>query len=149
MKLMLAGVLALAMFGCSSTKKATTIDVQETLDTIITTYFSEMASMPYEEMYVSEVFGLTEEEIVSFAGVTPMISAVATDVAVFEAQEGKVEDVKAAVESYKEFKKNNAWYPIETENAEKAVVYVNGNYVFFIMAENVEEVQAYVEGLFQ
>ena len=104
MKLMLAGVLALTMFGCSSTAKTPTIDVQETLDTIITTYFSEMASMPYDEMYVSEVFGLTEEEIVSFAGVTPMISAVATDVAVFEAQEGKVEDVKAAVESYKEYK---------------------------------------------
>lgn len=145
-KVLLGLLVCLMVVGCG--KKAVTIDVQATSDSIFETYFTEMAPIAYDAEYVEAMFGLTADQYESFAGFYPMISAVATDVAVFEAKEGKVEDVKAAVEAYRELKVNNAWYPLETENAEKAVVYVNGNYVFFIMASNVEEVAAHVEGLF-
>lgn len=145
-KVLLGLLVCLMVVGCG--KKAVTIDVQGTVDSIFETYYTEMAPMAYDAEYVEAMFGLTADQYESFAGFYPMISAVATDVAVFEAKDGKVEEVKAAVEAYRELKVNNAWYPLETENAEKAVVYVNGNYVFFIMASNVEEVAAHVEGLF-
>ena len=147
-KIVLTLLTVLMVVGCGSKKETVKIDVQETLDTIVSTYYSEMAAGPYDAEYVESTFGLTAEQYESFAGVYPMITAVATDIAVFEAKEGKVEEVKAGVEAYKEYKKQMAWYPAETENAENAVIYVNGNYVFFIMASNASETETYVKSLF-
>lgn len=147
-KILLAMLAVLMVVGCSSKKETVKIDVQETLDTIVSTYYSEMASAPYDADYVEQTFGLTADQYESFAGVYPMITAVATDIAIIEAKDGKVEEVKAGVEAYKEFKKQMAWYPAEQENAANAVIYVNGNYVFFIMAENAAETETYVKSLF-
>ena len=147
-KVVLGLLISLMVVGCSSAPKAVTIDVQATLEGIVEKFYTEMAPIAYDAEYVEFMYGLTAEQYESFAGIYPMISAVATDVAVFEAKEGKVEEVKTAVEAYKETKKANAWYPAETENAENAIIYVNGNYVFFIMAENAAETETYVKSLF-
>lgn len=147
-KIAIALLTALMVAGCSA-KKEVKIDVQETLDGIVATYFEGYNGANYDAEYIEANFGLTADQYETFAGTYPMISMAAIDLGIIEAKDGKVEEVVAGFESYKEFKKGNAWYPMEQMNAESAVIYQNGNYVFFIMAENAEEIKTYVEGLFE
>lgn len=134
---------------CSAKKNPTNdelnIDIKSTFSAVQTEYLSEMAAVDYTEEQVEMTYGLTSEHYESFVGIMPAISAVATDVAIFEAKEGQVEAVVDAVTQYKQSKIDSAWYPAEQENAENAVIFQQGNYVFFIMAHDT----ATLEGAFK
>lgn len=91
-------------------------------------------NMPYEAAQLEELFGVKADSYEEFVAEGPMISfSVDTFVAV-KAKEGKVEEVKTALETYRDNLINNQLqYPTNKVKVENSRVDVFGNYVFFTL----------------
>lgn len=158
MKKLLKGImlcaLALALVACGSSKENTKveepikIDLGVLMEQIIADNFAEAAFVDYDDEYLTNYMELDPTILESYTGKYPMISMVATEIGMFEAKDGNLEAVQTAVEGYRELKKENAWYPVEQTNAEGSIVFVKGNYVFFIMCENPADIQSQIEAAF-
>lgn len=159
MKKLLKGIvlvaLALTLVACGNNKGNTNneeetvkVDLGALMEQIIADNFAEAAFGDYDDEYLTNFMELDPAILESYTGKYPMISMVATEIGMFEAKDGNVETVKTAMDAYKELKKENAWYPAEQANAENAIVFAKGNYVFYIMCENPEDIQAQIEAAF-
>ena len=147
MKKLLKGIvlvaLALTLVACGNSKGNTNneeetvkVDLGALMEQIIADNFAEAAFGDYDDEYLTNFMELDPAILESYTGKYPMISMVAT------------ETVKTAMDAYKELKKENAWYPAEQANAENAIVFAKGNYVFYVMCENPEDIQAQIEAAF-
>lgn len=108
-------------------------------------------SMPYDEVALKEVFGVSSELYDSFIAEGPMISVNVETFVGVKAKEGKAEDVAAALEGYKKKQLDEAvQYPMNMVKLQAAQVVTHGDYVFFLMlgaADQAEEEKGEKEAL--
>ena len=89
---------------------------------------------------IESVFGLTEDMYSAVTAEMPMISAYPDTVVVVEAKEGKIDDVEAALNAYRDYQVNEALqYPMNVAKVNASKVVKNGNFVAFIMAGAIDE----------
>ena len=153
MLLMTAAVLAAAISGCqpnntgaAGTTAAVETTVEETtaakevdLDEIHTAVKEAygdayIPSMPFDGQMLDQMMGITEDMYENFIAEGPMISAHVDTFVAVKAKEGKGDEVKAALDSYREnLISNTMQYPMNMPKIQASEVYQNGDYVFFVM----------------
>lgn len=79
---------------------------------------------------------LTQEYIEEFSGIIPMLQS-ASEVSIFKTKDGKVEEVKEAIEKRKELQMNTfkELLPDQYDIIKNSTLIVKGNYVIFISLE--------------
>ena len=122
----------------TSTEQAVKIDALGSVNTLIEKYPIRMP-MDVLDQDLKDVYGINMDNISSFGmkqcGMTPGIDVVG----IFEAKEGKVEDVKADLQKILEVKTAAAYLPGEKEALENAKIVNNGNYVGIFLMQGEEE----------
>lgn len=89
---------------------------------------------------IESIFGLTEDMYSAVTAEMPMISTYPDTVIVVEAKEGKVDDVEAALNAYRDYQVNEALqYPMNVAKVNASKVVKNGNFVAFIMAGAIDD----------
>lgn len=84
--------------------------------------------------FATNMMGIDESLFTSFFIDMPMMSAHVDKIAGFLAAEGKAADLKAAVEEYRDIQADDMFaYPQNVPKLQNAVVYANGNYVFYFI----------------
>lgn len=89
---------------------------------------------------IESIFGLTEDMYSAVTAEMPMISTYPDTVIVVEAKEGKVDDVEAALNAYRDYQVNETLqYPMNVAKVNASKVVKNGNFVAFIMAGAIDD----------
>lgn len=134
--------------GCGAEKPSTEASGQEAVKIDVTTSVAGLVEkfpirMPIDatDQDLKDVYKINMDNISSFAmkqcGMTPGIDVIG----IFEAKEGKVEDVKTDLQKILETKKTSAYLPPEMEALENAKIVANGNYVGIFLVQGEEEGQ--------
>ncbi|MGL5069467.1 MAG: DUF4358 domain-containing protein [Sarcina sp.] len=129
----------------TSTQQAVKIDALGSVNTLVEKYPIRMP-MDALEQDLKDVYGINMDNIKSYGmkqcGMTPGIDVIG----IFEAKEGKVEDVKKDLQKILDTKKQAAYLPLEMEALDNAKIISNGDYVgIFLMqgeAEGANPVEA-------
>lgn len=112
-----------------------------------------LPSMEFEEAMLSDLFGITMDDVEEFFAEGPMMSAHIDTFIVLKAKEGKVDSLKAELETYLEQQKNDAMcYPNNLVRIQYGQVLSVGDYAIYMMlggydndANTDEEIAAYAE----
>lgn len=143
----------LLLVGCSS-KTAKDVDLNalsleiQNLESVKDITFFEM-----DEVTTNDFFSMIElnvESVESAAVLKPMINVIAFEVIMIEAKDGKIDEVKTAVDAYIQFQVDGgAFYPANIEAYKNCVKYENGNYYIVVVGEQHAEIMAVVEAAFK
>lgn len=88
---------------------------------------------PQENMPSVEDLGITSDMYTDFVYSVPMISVNVDTLIIVKAAEGKADDVKAALDAYRDMNINNSMqYPMNISKVQNSVVEQFGDYVAFI-----------------
>lgn len=97
-------------------------------------------SMNYSETELEEIFGVKKDWYDSMSAQGPMISIHVDKFIAIEAKKGNVEDVKKALESYKQaLIEETLQYPMNLSKIQASRIEVIDNYVFYIMLGQISE----------
>ena len=92
------------------------------------------AMLETDPAYATGMMGIEEDLFTEFFVDMPLISAHVDNFIGFLAAEGKAADLKAAVENYRDIQADDRFaYPNNVPKLQNAVVYANGNYVFYFI----------------
>ena len=140
-----AMLLAIGVIGCGNSQndEAKEIELskvhQEIKDAYGETY---LATMDYDSQILETVFGVNPDWVEEFIAQGPMMSAHVDTFIAIKATEGNVENVKKALEDYRQMNiENNMLYPMNLPKLETAEVYQTGEYVFYIMLGGYTDVE--------
>ncbi|MBQ6948872.1 MAG: DUF4358 domain-containing protein, partial [Firmicutes bacterium] len=140
-----AMLLAIGVIGCGNSQndEAKEIELskvhQEIKDAYGETY---LATMDYDSQILETVFGVNPDWVEEFIAQGPMMSAHVDTFIAIKATEGNVENVKKALEDYRQMNiENNMFYPMNLPKLETAEVYQTGEYVFYIMLGGYTDVE--------
>lgn len=147
-KLLIGGLAALVVGGtfisCNDSKIDTSIEQNNEINIseCLAKMESEIEMMkPVEvsEEDLKNVYGVNVENINDFSMKTAAIMPGIDTLGIFEAKDGKVEDVKADMQKILDKKKADAYTPTLMDALDNAKVVVNGNYVgIFILQSDPE-----------
>lgn len=131
-------MLSIGLIGCGGDKEeagAKEIPLQEVHQEIKDAYGDYyLANMDYDSQVLETVFGIKPEWIEESIAQGPMMSAHVDTFIAIKATEGNVENVKTALEDYRQANiDSNFNYPMNLPKLEESQVYQTGNYVFYIM----------------
>ena len=146
MKKIIAMILSLSMLlvACGSDEPAaeTTYDVNEVLTAI--TDVTEIANETVVDDMYMDFIGLTEDIVKSYAGVFCSVTPGVDIALVVEAQDGKLEDVKAAMQENLDYiYSSNENYPGPLrDKAEAGKIVSEGNIVILVIAGDVAVVES-------
>ena len=131
--LALAAVMAVSMVACGGGEDTPAYDVNEVLATIEEAAPVRM-STPVDEEYMNFI-GIDAEMYNTFAGSYCPITPGVDVIIVVEAKDGKVEDVKAALEARRNeiFAANENYVGALRDKAEAGRVVVKGNYAVLVI----------------
>ncbi len=91
-------------------------------------------SMPYDDAQLQEIFGVKKDLVKEFIAEGPMMSVHVDTFIGIEAQEGKEEQVEAALNAYKQkLIDNSVQYPMNLPKIKGSAVQRIDNYVFFMI----------------
>lgn len=91
-------------------------------------------NMLYDSRTISELFGLNEDMYEEIIAEGPMMSFSADTFVAVRAKEGKSDEVREALESYRSYLINDSFqYPTNMIKVQASRVEQRGNYVFFIL----------------
>ena len=129
----LAAVMAVSMVACGGGEDTPAYDVNEVLATIEEAAPVRM-STPVDEEYMNFI-GIDAEMYNTFAGSYCPITPGVDGIIVVEAKDGKVEDVKAALEARRNeiFAANENYVGALRDKAEAGRVVVKGNYAVLVI----------------
>ncbi len=137
--LLCAGVLALGVFtGCNSSKNNNESYESGKLSEILTTVKETMGEMYYpnvsqESQEIESLYGIKADSYEEAFAEVPMINVNIDTFIGVEAKEGKVEEIEAALNAYRDKAINvDLQYPMNLLKLKGSKVYTRGNYVFFI-----------------
>ncbi len=130
-------LLAIGMIGCGESKKdeAKEIDLSKVHQEIKDAYGENyLANMDYDSEILEMVFGINPEWVAESVAQGPMMSAHVDTFIAIKATEGNAENVKKALEDYRQMNiDNNMFYPMNLPKLETAEVYQTGDYVFYVL----------------
>ena len=125
-----------------------TIDLQA-LNTTLSSQppFNEMATMDITMETLNTMYQITADEVEAVIGKMPMMNVQASMYLVIQAKEGAVDSVKTKVENYgTAYEEQWATYlPEQYELVKQRKSGVKGNYVYLIVSENAEELEALIK----
>lgn len=127
--------LCLGAAGCGAPKDSPQVSVSKLLNRVKEAYGESYApQMPLDTQALEQRYGLSGDMYVEALGETSLISVMVDEFVAVRAQQGRADDVEAALEDYRDYLVNEAVnYPMNTGKINGSLVYRNGNYVFFIM----------------
>ena len=97
-------------------------------------------SMAMDAALLEEIVKVKAEDVVEFFAEGPMMSFQVDTLIVIVAKDGKVEDVKNALEDYKYYLEHDAFnYPMNMPKVNASQVIVKGNIVAFVMLGKADE----------
>lgn len=125
--------------------KKTEINLEEVNEKILDMApFNEMATMDIDESILSDVFQVDEANVKNHIGKIPMMNVHASMYLIIEVNDGKAEEVKEKLEVYAEAYEATweRYLPEQYELVKDRKVGVQGDYVYLIIAESAEEIEA-------
>lgn len=154
--LVLFGILATMVVGCtrnnsssssssssstsssaldSSSEGAVEVALEDLSQAVKDAYGDDyVPSMTYDETMIAETFGLNMDNVDSFIGEGPMMSAHVDQMLIVKAKEGKGEEVEKELQAYRQkLLDNSMQYPSNLAKVNAATVERMGDYVFFFM----------------
>ena len=137
--LLCAGVLALGVFtGCTSGKDKGESYESGKLPEILAAVKEEFGEMYFpnvsqESQEIENLYGIKADSYEEAFAEVPMINVNIDTFIGVEAKEGKVEEIEAALNAYRDKAINvDLQYPMSLLKLKGSKVYTRGNYVFFI-----------------
>ena len=137
--LLCAGVLALGIFtGCTSGKDKGASYETGKLQEILAAVKEEFGEMYYPNVSqgsqeIENLYGIKADSYEEAFAEVPMINVNIDTFIGVEAKEGKVEEIEAALNAYRDKAINvDLQYPMSLLKLKGSKVYTRGNYVFFI-----------------
>lgn len=113
--------------------------------------FSEVNASAIDDAMLTDLYTVKAEDVEAYKGNMSMINVLAYDVLVVKAKEGKVENVKAALEKRKENRISEfEFYPVNgnDENTKNALVLTSGDYGILVICDDYEKAQAVIDAHF-
>ena len=113
--------------------------------------YSDLSLTPIDDAMLKDLYMVDPENVDSYVGEMSMINVQAFDILVVKAKEGKVEDVKAALEERKQNRISEfEFYPVNNndENTKNALVLTSGDYAILVICDNYEEAQKILDEYF-
>ena len=119
----------------SSTDVSKDISLNGAIQAVIDAYGEDyIPSMNIEEAQLTEIYGISMDNVEKFYAQAPMISTHVDTFMAFQAKEGKTDALKAEVEAYRDKLINESLnYPMNLPKLEASQVVVYDDYVFFIL----------------
>ena len=115
--------------------------LQEVYDAVKAAYGENyIPSMMIESQQLSEVYGITAENVESFIAEGPMMSAHVDTFIAIKAVEGKGEEVETQLTAYQTMLQTDSLqYPMNMAKVNSSQVVRHGDYVFFVMLGSFDE----------
>lgn len=141
-----------------SAKEEVVVELDDIVNAVKEAYGENyLPSMQYEEAMLSDVFGITMDDVDEWFAEGPMMSAHIDTFVVLKAKEGKVDTLAAELEAYLEQQKNDAFcYPNNLVRIQSGRVMTVGDYAIYMVlggyddsAESDEEIAAFAEKMAQ
>jgi len=129
-------MLAIGMIGCGGSKEeAKKIDLAKVHQEIKDAYGENyLANMDYDSQILETVFGINPDWVAESIAQGPMMSAHVDTFIAIKATEGNAENVKKALEDYRQMNiDSNMFYPMNLPKLEASEVYQTGDYVFYVL----------------
>lgn len=133
--------LGLILGGCAGASKFTKTDMDKAVAAVKAEYGENyIPSNPINATQLEEVMKVKAADVEAFYAEGPLMSLnVDTFIAVL-AKDGKVEDVKKALEDYRDYLINDGFnYPMNMDKVKATQVIVEGNLVFFLLLGNYDD----------
>ncbi|WP_278600644.1 DUF4358 domain-containing protein [Clostridium tertium] len=145
-------LVSFALVGCGS--KSANVELKEGLtakDVVAKVEEKAPMQMPqeFDEQMATDIAKLNLDDVEDYAITKAMIMNSADVAAVVEANEGKVESVKATLQGMLDTEKNNAYLPDQKEKIEKAILTEKGNYVILLINADIKAAEEAVNECFE
>ncbi len=141
-------ILAIAVWFYSSKNGKKEFNLQE-LNTTISEKepFSQMAMMEVDAEVLQNSYEISEEEYEEAIGKMPLINVNASMYLIIKAKDGKVDTVREKVEKYAQTQERiwSTYLPEQYDLVKQRRQGVVENYVYLIIAENAEEIEAFLK----
>ncbi len=106
--------------------------------------FNEMATMDIDNAILVDLYQLDDSQVENYIGKMPMMNVHASMYLIIKAADGKVEEVKEKLEVYADAYEATweMYLPEQYELVKDRKLGVQGDYVYLIIAENADEIEA-------
>ena len=117
------------------------LDLAAISDNITNTRFSEMAMMEVDKDTLSSYYQVDVANVEEVYGKVPMMNVQASMYVLIKAVDGKAEDVKQNLETFGQSYEEqwSTYLPAQHELVQNRKIGTIGNYVYLVIAENVDE----------
>ncbi|MCI9406547.1 MAG: DUF4358 domain-containing protein [Oscillospiraceae bacterium] len=113
--------------------------------------YYEMSPEKIDDAMLKDLYMVNPEDVEAYVGETSLVNIQAFDILVIQAKEGKVEDVKAALEQRKQNRISEfEFYPVNgnDEHTKNALVLTSGDYAILVICDNYDSVQKVLDEYF-
>lgn len=139
------GILAVSLSKADLKEGKTEIVLKDVNEKILEMKpFNEMAAMDIDSTILVDLFQVDEENVKDYVGKYPMMNVHASMYVIVEAEDGKAEEVKADLDAWaKDWEASwERYLPEQYELVKDRKLGVNGNFVYLIIAESADEIEA-------
>jgi hypothetical protein len=139
------GILAVSLSKADLKEGKTEIVLKDVNEKILEMKpFNEMAAMDIDSTILVDLFQVDEENVKDYVGKYPMMNVHASMYVIVEAEDGKAEEVKADLDAWaKDWEESwERYLPEQYELVKDRKLGVNGNFVYLIIAESADEIEA-------
>ncbi len=108
--------------------------------------FNEMQTAEIDDSILTSLYEMSEEDYEEAVGKMPMMNIQASMYLIVKAKEGKVDTVKEKVEAYATTQEEiwSRYLPEQYDLVQKRKLNVVGDYVYLIIAETADEIEALI-----
>ena len=139
-------MICVLLTGCAKADKpAAPVDVELTsvMETIENDFGEDLPMMmPVDETILQDFYGLTTDQVSDYAISLAAMNVHSTEIIMVEAQEGKLEEVKAALDTRMQNVEDiwSTYLADQYELVENRKTLETGNYIVIVIAEKADEI---------
>ena len=145
---LVAVIAIVAVVFALNNKEEVTLDLAN-INTQITnnTYFGEIMTMELDKEAIQTLMEIPQEQVEEVVGKIPMVNVQASMYIIAKATQGNVNAVKEKIEAYGNAQDElwSRYLPEQYEYVKNRKIVVKGDYVYMIIAENVEEIENFIK----
>ncbi|MFV0379937.1 MAG: DUF4358 domain-containing protein [Anaerorhabdus sp.] len=144
LKLILSLFIVSTLFACSKKEEKVVIDLDATMESVIAQgeTLGIPATAPLTKEEFCTLFGVNQDDVVAANVTRAMMSAHLNDIIMVEVSDGKISDVKDAINNFYD---NAVLYPFMMEFVENKQVFESGNYLIVVVAEKSVEIMDFIK----
>ena len=143
-KLLLSlAMICLLLTGCSKPAAPVDVELTSVMETIETKFENDLPmTMPVGEVELQDFYGMSTDMVEDYAIILSAMNVHATEIIMVEAKEGKLDDVKAALDKRMEDVERiwSTYLPDQYELVKNRKTLESGNYVAIVIAEKADEI---------